>query len=58
MELLFYQKNICNNWVLIGQYEPVKIQIKTHKNNTNTIKPKFINAMDKKIKLKNKIKID
>ena len=57
---LFYQKNLQNDWVLIGQIKPKTVKIKPKK---YEIKPSkyqslFIKAMDGNSIPKKKIKID
>ena len=42
---LFYQKNLKNDWVLIGQMKPKIVKIK-QRVNVNKYHSKFINAMD------------
>ena len=56
---LFYQKNLKNDWVLIGQMKPKIVKIK-QRVNVNKYHSKFINAMDNVSipKQKKKIKID
>jgi hypothetical protein len=57
---LFYQKNLQNDWVLIGQIKPkiIKIKPKRYKINTSKYQSLFIKAMDGNSIPKKKIKID
>ena len=57
---LFYQKNLQNDWVLIGQIKPktVKIKIKKYEIKPSKYQSLFIKAMDGNSIPKKKIKID